>query len=166
MTEFLGDILETALTRDGETNAKSSSRGQNADREREIYLGELSRQGVTLKRVVNTREVIYRTISGKTVRLPFANQKSKGNEWFWGLPHDVEFDIVVLLARTDAGALLDFIIPASFLTSVWDSLHKDKKDQVKFEVFFDRGHGDYQLVLKKGRLRRISGFLGRIDLLA
>ena len=143
----------------------SESRKQGAERAREAYLNHLIEQGIQLVRIGGTREVVYKTVSGKTVRIPFANEKTKGDAWWWGLPNRKDFDIVVLLCETRAGQRLDFVVPAEFLLPLWDLLSKDDQGGVNFDVI-DRGHSDYRLVVGRGRLRPIDNYLGRTELLS
>ncbi len=64
----------------------SESGKQKAEMAREAYTHHLSGQGIHLSRVIGTREVVYKTVSNKTVRIPFANEKTKGDAWWWGFP--------------------------------------------------------------------------------
>ena len=143
----------------------SESRKQGAERAREAYLNQLIEHGIQLVRIGDTREVVYKTVSGKTVRIPFAREKTKGDEWWWGLPDRKDFDIVVLLCETRAGLQHDFVLPAEFLLPLWDLLSKDAQGGVNFDVI-DRGHSDYRLVVGRGRLKPIANYLGRIELLS
>lgn len=65
---------------------------------------------------LDTREVIFKTVSGKTVRMPFGNEKTKGDAWWWGLPDKEAFDFIVLLGKSHTGEWLDFVLPFNFLS--------------------------------------------------
>jgi hypothetical protein len=137
------------------------SRKQIADEARSAYLDYLLERGISLTLVVGTKEVVFKTVSGKTVRMPFANEKTKGYAWWWGLPNNDEFDYFILLGKSRAGEWLDFVLPYTFLSPIWAEIRPDKQGGVNFDII-DRGRGDYRLVLGK-RLRPVNGFLGGID---
>jgi hypothetical protein len=138
------------------------SRKQGAEEARSTYINDLNEKGILLIRSVDTREVVFLTVSGKIVRMPFANEKTKGDEWWWGLSDKEAFDFIVLLGKRHTGEWLDFVLPYSFISPLWDSLSRDKQGGVNFEID-RRSHGDYRLVLKGGRLKPINEYLGAVE---
>ena len=118
----------------------SGSRKQGAEKAREIYVNSLTERGIHITRTEGVREVTYKTSSGKIVRIPFANEKTKGDEWWWGLPNTGGTDVIILLARTKADQMLDFVLPSDFFLPIWDLLSKDDQGGVNFGMI-DRGRG-------------------------
>jgi hypothetical protein len=138
------------------------SRTQGAEEARSSYLNDLIEKGVRLSRDLNTREVVYRTELGKRVRIPFANEKTKGDAWWWGLPDNKEFEFIILLGKTHGHERLDFVLPFDFLSPVWESFSRDKQGGINFDIYL-RARADYQLVLNRGRLKPVNEFLGFIE---
>ena len=126
-----------------------------AQKRRAEWLEQQRRNGIHLRQI---GEKTFETEGDKKVGTPFARERpGQPDLWWLGLA-DESFDFVVLLCEDDSGALLDFVLPASFLATVWSQLSRDGMGQVKFHVL--RNGPNLELRLKGGVLRQINQFLG------
>ena len=109
-------------------------------------------------------EVIFETVSGKKVGIPYARElEDHPDLWFLGLP-DEDFDLVVLLCEAAHGEVLDFVLPTEFVRTIWRSLARDGNQHVKFHL--TRTGENYALRLRGSILKEITGFLGRTSSLS
>jgi hypothetical protein len=138
---------------------------QRGEEARASYVTDLDKKGVRLVQDQGRHRVIYKTQAGKIVGIPHACElPQKGpDRWFLGLPGR-HFDFVILLCETSKGELFDFVLPSEFVAEIWDSLPRDSRGAVKFEVF--RKPDDDELTMRGGRIKRIRRFLGRTEALA
>jgi hypothetical protein len=111
----------------------SSTRGALSKKAR----GEMARrawiQGCKLP-LRHVKNRLYQTPSGSSVGIASAteNEDKRPDRWWLGLP-DQPYDVVVLLCEKSDGAVLDFVLPRSFLAPVWSGLTRSA-GQVEFHV--------------------------------
>lgn len=136
------------------------SKRARAQERRAEWLEQQRRNGIRLRQI---GEKTFETEGHKKVGVPFASERpAQPDRWWLGLADD-SFDFVVLLCQDDSGALLDFVLPSTFLATVWSRLSRDGMGQVKFHV--RRNGPNFELSLSGGVLQQINQFLGRTDAL-
>jgi hypothetical protein len=144
------------------------SKFQSAKKTRTEYVNRLSESGIRLSRT--SSQVIYMTEQRKIVGIPCAveTQRPPQGGWWLGLPNR-HFDFVILLCQRDTEMPLDFVLPVTFFSMIWDSLYWEYLSsgwQVQFDV--RRREDEFELKLKGKRrgIAKIQGFLGHVEILA
>jgi len=108
----------------------SSKAWGNRTRREWVRIVNTQDKGVRLRQI---KGVKYETQSAKRVGIACAREREQSPlKWFLGLP-DEQFDFVVLLCQPQSGPLLDFVLPADFVTRVWPLLSRNA-GQKKFHV--------------------------------
>lgn len=140
---------------------------QRAEKARAEYVNLLSDKGIRL--IHTNSRVIFRTETGKVVGIPYSTARPCNKGWFMGLPNEY-FDFIILLCQGIANAPLDFVLPRSFFSPLWnDDLYWQYQSggwQVKFDVRQRDDEFDLKLKGRKRTPEKIEGFLGRVEVLA
>ncbi|HEU4760114.1 MAG TPA: hypothetical protein VFT91_09065 [Dehalococcoidia bacterium] len=105
--------------------------------------------------LTQVKGVVYANASSSMFGIAMASEDKRGNKWWLGLP-DAQFSSVVLLCQ-DGNALLEFILPATSLATVWRKLSRSA-GQVKFNV--KRENLKYSLMVPEDGPFDITRFLG------
>jgi hypothetical protein len=130
-------------------------------RAKDFRMKWIASTGLNLRR---KGEVIFETVSGRSVGIPYARElEDHPDLWFLGLP-DENFDLVVLLCEGAHGEVLDFVLPPEFVRAIWRSLARDGNHHVKFHL--TRTGVNYALRLRGSILKEITGFRGKTSTLS
>lgn len=149
----LGSIIDMIRAESRLPNKASvRARADSGEIARHKFIEAGKDRGYSLAQVTG---VTYRTVTGKTVAIPFASER-RTDRWFLGIG-DERPDVVTLLCENKAGIILEFILPAIVISKFWGDLSRSG-GQVKFNV--SRTGLDYWLVVPTHKKQRLNEYLG------
>ena len=142
------------------------SKLQRAEKARKEYVNTLREKDIILRPTAS--RVIFETVTGKIVGMPYATRRLSNKGWFMGLPNEY-FDFIILLCQADA-APLDFVLPRSFFLPIWENDLYWQYQSSGWQVKFDVKQREDQYALKlKGRgifSENLQRFLGQTEALS
>ena len=148
-----------------EVEAKKLNRREIGKQERKKYVNELRGKGITIELF---QRIWGKTLTGLLVAIPFANER-RADRWFLGIG---EIDLlnkkaqnkvsIILLCKSKAGEIADFVIPPSKVAEIIPYLTVSKGHY----VFNLRRDGlEYQLLLPEEKPMDLTDYRGKIFVL-
>jgi hypothetical protein len=155
------EVMNRRMTA-GAKSAGSLSPRQKGNHARGVYVEQLEQSlGLKLRRV---SETVYEMPSGGRLGIPYASELDRLPDRWWLGILDGKYDFVVLLCETAKGEMLDFVFPTEMLNRVWGNLSRDKKRNVKFNLF--RRGSSYDLRAKAGLSENVGHLIGNTAILS
>ena len=74
---------------------------------------------------------VYQMSNGSRVGIPFAREIDQS--WALSLPES-QYNVIVLLCQTEAGAVMDFVLPSSVFSPLWDDFNRDDEGRIELDV--------------------------------
>ncbi len=108
-------------------------------------------------RLTKKHRRVYQMSNGR-VGIPFAREINGG--WALSLPES-QYDVIVLLCQTEAGTVMDFVLPSSVFSPLWDDFNRDDEGRIELDVKRDGA----TIVLEPGEGANIviDGYLGKYE---
>ena len=94
--------------------------------------------------------------NGSHVGIPFAREIDQS--WALSLPES-QYNVIVLLCQTEAGAVMDFVLPSSVFSPLWDDFNRDDEGRIELDV--KRDGATIVLGPADGANIRIDGYLSK-----
>jgi aspartyl-tRNA synthetase len=99
---------------------------------------------------------VYQMSNGSHVGIPFAREIDQS--WALSLPES-QYNVIVLLCQTEAGAVMDFVLPSSVFSPLWDDFNRDDEGRIELDV--KRDGATIVLGPADGANIRIDGYLSK-----